>query len=360
MKEKVYFIPVEDREDPSSIAKKVKHLYEQSGADSGFQKGDYIAVKAHFGESDNTTYLHPLLVKAVIDRLKQKGAFPFLTETSTLYRGKRSNAIDHIKLAHEHGFGFEKIGVPLIMADGIFGDSELVVDIRGKHFSEVNIAREIAKVQGLVVLSHFKGHMAFGFGGALKNIGMGLASRKGKLRQHSVMSPEINRVRCTACGVCIRWCPQEAIDMVDGKAFIYRENCIGCGECLAVCKFDAVRYDFQRDSASLQEMSVEHVAGVLTAVKGNAFFMNFLINITIDCDCGNGGSRVSRDIGLLAGHDVVAIDRASCDIFESMNGKSFREATRPHLDPFVQIKHAQALGLGSIDYELVELAVRQR
>lgn len=355
MKAKVYYVPIGDREDPSSIAKKVKQLYDRSGGDRGFKKGDYIAVKTHFGESDNTTYLHPLLIKAVIDRLKQKGVVPFLTETSTLYRGKRSNAIDHIKLAHEHGFGIDKIGVPLIMADGLFGDAEVVIDVKGKHFSKVNIAREIAKVQGLVVLSHFKGHIAFGFGGALKNLGMGLASRMGKLRQHSVMSPEIISARCTTCGLCIKWCPQNTIGMVDGKAFIYKENCIGCGQCLAVCKFDAVRYDFQRDSTTLQEMAVEHVAGVLNAVKGNAFFMNFLLNITIDCDCGNGGRRVSRDIGLVASHDVVAIDRASCDIFERVNGKSFREATRPHINPFVQLEHARAIGLGSNEYELVKL-----
>ena len=355
MKPEVYFISVEDREDPSSIAKKVKVLYDRSGGDRGFKKGDYVAVKTHFGESDNTTYLHPIFIKAVIDKLKQKGVVPFLTETSTLYRGKRSNAIDHIKLAHEHGFGIDKVGAPLIMADGLFGDAEVVIEIKGKHFNRVNIAREIAKVQGLVVLSHFKGHVAFGFGGALKNIGMGLASRMGKLRQHSVMSPEIISSKCTACGLCIQWCPQNTIAMVDGKAFIYKENCIGCGQCLAVCKFDAVKYDFQRDSASLQEMSVEHVAGVLKAVRGNAFFMNFLLNITIDCDCGNGGRRVSRDIGLLASRDVVAIDRASCDIFERVNGKSFREATRPHLNPFVQLEHAQAIGLGNNEYELVEL-----
>lgn len=355
MKAKVYFVPIEDKEDPSSIAKKVKLLYDRSGGDRGFKKGDYVAVKTHFGESDNTTYLHPLFIKAVIDKLKQKGVVPFLTETSTLYRGKRSNAIDHIRLAHEHGFGMDKIGAPLIMADGLFGDAEVVIEVKGKHFNRVNIAREIAKIQGLVVLSHFKGHIAFGFGGALKNIGMGLASRMGKLRQHSVMSPEIITARCTACGLCIEWCPQNTIEMVDGKAFIYKENCIGCGQCLAVCKFDAVKYDFQRDSASLQEMSVEHAAGVLSAVRGNAFFMNFLVNITIDCDCGNGGRRVSRDIGLVASHDIVAIDRASCDIFERVNGKSFRDATRPHLNPFVQLEHAQAIGLGSNDYEILQL-----
>ena len=222
----VFFVPVSDGEDPYSIAKKVKYLYDHSNAGGQFKKGDYIAVKTHFGESTNTTHIKPRIVKVIIDKLKQAGTLPFLTETSTLYRGKRSNALDHTALAVEHGFGFDKMGVPLIMADGIFGDDEKPVEIKGKHFNVVNIAAQIAKVQGVMVISHFTGHMGAGFGGAIKNIGMGLASRRGKLKQHSTISPRIDAGACTACGVCLEWCPKDTISMVDGKAFIHSENCI--------------------------------------------------------------------------------------------------------------------------------------
>jgi uncharacterized Fe-S center protein len=356
MKKMVYFLPLAHGEDPSSVAAKLRSLCRELDLKDSFGTGDLIAVKTHFGESSNTTYLHPLIVKAAVSEVKKTGAHPFLTETSTLYRGKRSNAVEHMALAQEHGFGYEKMGAPLIMADGIFGESEILVNVEGKHFKQVNIAREIAKVQGLLALSHFKGHMVAGFGAAIKNIGMGLASRKGKLKQHSLMSPEINPSTCTACGDCIEWCPQDTIEMAGGKARIRKENCIGCGECLAVCRFGAVKFDFNRDSRSLQEMEVEHVAGVLKMVNENALFINFLINITRNCDCMNGGDLVSKDIGIVAGRDIVAVDGASADLFEKKNGKSFQEAVYPRLDPRIQLQHAAAMGLGSMEYELVELS----
>lgn len=358
MPQDVFFIRVEQGEDPSSIAKKLKALYDASGAGDSFKKGDYIAVKTHFGESDNTTFINPQLIKTIVNQLRQKGAKPFLTETSTLYRGDRSNAFDHIALAQRHGFGFDAIKAPLIMADGLFGDEEVEIEINGKHFQKVNIAREIAKVHGIIAASHFTGHMAAGFGCAIKNIGMGLASRKGKMKQHSVMSPQISRDRCTACEVCIKWCPQDTISLVDGKAFIFKEKCIGCGECLAVCTYGAVLFDWRRESRALQEMMAEHAAGVITAVNKNIFFFNFLINITKDCDCGNGGAKVSKDIGIVAGSDVVAVETASYDLIKKANGAPIDKLAYPNIDPLVQVRHAQKLGLGVPDYRLVEVASR--
>jgi len=350
----VYFIQLENKEDPSSVASKTKKLYDRSGAERQFNKGDFIAIKTHFGEQGNTTYLNPVLVKAIADKLKQKGIKPFLTETSTLYRGKRSNAIDHIMLAWEHGFSYDRVGIPIIMADGLFGDSEISVRINGYHYSEVNIAAEIAKVQGLVVVSHFKGHIATGFGGAIKNIGMGLASRKGKLRQHSVMSPQINSSRCTACGMCIKWCPRNTISMVGDSAYIHKENCIGCGECLAVCKFGAVMFDWKRESKDLQELMAEHAAGVIRLIEGKLFFFNYLYNITKDCDCEGGRTPiVSQDIGIVAGTDIVAVEKASFDIFKDFNGGKLQECTFPYINPFIQIEHAERIGLGNQRYKLI-------
>jgi len=354
---KVFFIPVVDKEDPSSISKKLKLLIEKSGMLNLFNKKEYIAVKTHFGEEGNKTYISPILVKTVIDKLKQKAVIPFLTETSTLYRGKRSNAIDHIALANRHGFGFEKIGVPIVMADGLFGDSEVSISISGKHYKEVNIAAEIAKIHGLVVLSHFKGHIETGFGGAFKNIGMGLSSRRGKLVQHSVMSPEINKFKCTGCGICIKWCPQNTITMEDGKAYIHKENCIGCGECLAVCQFGAVKFDWGRESSALQEMIAEHAAGVINAVNGRIFYINFIINITKDCDCIGRSNIVAENVGLVAGDNIVAVEKASYDLFEEYRKKPIQEFTYPGIDPLIQIKHGSSIGLGSMEYELIKLSV---
>ncbi|MFW6138974.1 MAG: DUF362 domain-containing protein [Spirochaetota bacterium] len=355
-KSKVYFIQVEEKEDPSRTAKKLKYLYDRCGAKGFFAKNDFVAVKTHFGDTDNTTYINPVLVKSVINKLKSEGAAVFLTETSTLYRGKRANAIDHITLAYEHGFGFDSMKVPLVMADGLLGDAEVPVEINGRHFKRVNVAMEAAKIQGVMALSHFKGHVATGFGGALKNIGMGLCSRKGKLQQHSVMSPEINRSKCTGCEMCIIWCPQDTIFLKEGKAQINKANCIGCGECLAVCQFGAVKFDFKRESRELQEMMAEHAAGVIKAVKGKVFYFNFLLNITIDCDCMNGGRLISPDIGIVAGKDIVAVERASYDLFKRKNGESFEKASRPNLNSLVQVEHAQAIGLGSAEYQLEEIS----
>jgi hypothetical protein len=351
----IYFVPLEQGENPSSAAKKTAELWDRSGAGGYFKKGAYVAVKTHFGESDNDTFLHPSLVAAIVRKLKEGKAKPFLAETSTLYRGSRSNAVDHIALANGHGFGYEAVKAPIIMVDGLLGDSEVEVEIDGKHFKKVNVAREIARAGGIVVLSHFTGHMAAGFGAAIKNIGMGLSSRKGKLRQHSVMSPAINGNRCTACGECVRWCPQDAVSLSGGKAVIRKESCIGCGECYAVCAFGAVMFDWRRESVPLQEMMAEHAAGVSRAVNGNLFYFNVLVNITKNCDCMNGGERLSRDIGIVAGRDIVAVEKASYDLFRKINGKSLEAIAYPRINSLAQVEHAERLGLGNSEYRLVEI-----
>jgi uncharacterized Fe-S center protein len=184
---------------------------------------------------------------------------------------------------------------------------------------------------------------------------MGLASRRGKLKQHSVMSPRINSSACTACGLCIQWCPQDTISWRDEKAYINEENCIGCGECLTVCKYGAVMFDWGRESADMQEMMAEHTAGVIRTVKGRVFFFNFLINITRSCDCDSGETPLCRDVGIVAGEDIVAVEKACHDIFYKKNGSRFQDITWPRINPFLQIEHAQNLGLGTTEYNLMEL-----
>ncbi|MBN2325500.1 MAG: 4Fe-4S binding protein, partial [Spirochaetes bacterium] len=179
--------------------------------------------------------------------------------------------------------------------------------------------------------------------------------RRGKLAQHSVMSPRIDKERCTACGTCIKWCPKDAVSLVEKKADIDGARCIGCGECLAVCREGAVMFDWGRESRVLQEMMAEYVKGVSTLLEGRIFFFNFLLDITKNCDCMNGGPRVSNDIGIAASADIVAVEKASYDIFHRENKKPIQALTYPRVNPLLQVEHAAHLGLGFLEYELVSL-----
>mgnify|MGYP003880575539 FL=1 len=356
----VYFLKLDEREDPSSIAKKSKIFLKYLKNKLPFRSGDFVGVKTHFGEKDNKTYIRPQIVKELINILKTIPVKPFLVETSTLYRGSRSNGIDHLITAFQHGFGWEKIGVPIVMVDGIFGDMEVSITVDGKHSKEVNIAADVAKLDGLFVISHFKGHIQAGFGGIIKNLGMGLSSRKGKLKQHSLMTPEISREKCTGCWMCIRWCPKDTIRKADGYAVIDKAGCIGCGECLAVCKFGAVRFDWGREGEALMEMMAEHSAGVIKAVNGRVFYITYLMNISKDCDCmGGRPTIISRDIGVLAGDDPVAVEKASYDMFKTINNQGIEQFVNPRIDPLIQVYHAEKLGLGTTDYNIQEVELEE-
>jgi uncharacterized Fe-S center protein len=319
-------------------------------------KRDRVAVKIHIGEGRNDTHLAPRIVGTVVERLKRLGSSPFLTETSTLYKGNRSNAIDHLVHAFEHGFGYEAIGAPFIMADGLSGNSEVEVPIPGVLFQKVNIAREAVFADALVAVTHAKGHLANGLGGTIKNLGMGLSSRMGKLRQHSAMKPKVDPKACTLCSKCIRWCPVEAIVEREGKAFILSEPCIGCGECLAVCRFDAVKFDWGTQAADLQRKEAEHTLGVVQDKRDKCLFLNFLVDMTRDCDCFDQvQKRIQPDLGVLASRDAVAVDQATLDLTRERFGRSLAEEGWPKLDAGIQLEHGERIGLGSRRYQLQRL-----
>jgi len=315
---------------------------------------DFVAVKTHFGESKKNGHVGPEFLDVIGKLIKNRGGIPFLTETSTLYRGNRTNAIDHIMHANRQGFTIENTGMPVIMSDGLMGDEEAEIEINGKYYKSVPIASLVSKVQSLVVVSHFTGHIVSGFGGALKNIGMGLSSRRGKMIQHSTSKPKIKKKLCTACGECIRWCPSNAISYVDGKAYINKKICIGCAECLAVCRFDAVGYNWSESYENLQKKIVEHAMGVVKTKKGKIIFINFLTKISKDCDCMGSFERISSDIGILISNDPVALDSASLDIIEERLGRKLSKAA--HDIPYrVQREYSKELGFGNTDYELIKV-----
>lgn len=349
MNSQVFLCGTTNNEAPELVEKKLKKLLTAAGFEKGLPEKGLVAVKTHFGEKNSVTHVPPRFFRPLAARIKQAGALPFFTETSTLYRGNRSNAADHLLHAAAHGFTPENTGMPVIMADGLKGEWEYGVEIPGK---QVMVAGLMARVHAVVCVSHPTGHVAMGYGGAIKNLGMGLASRKGKLTMHSSVKPSVARDRCTGCGHCIPWCPEAAIAMREDAAEIDAAKCIGCGECLAECRFDAIPYNWEMDKTEIQKMTAEHALG---AIKGKpCFYINYLINFTKDCDCfGTAKTRVTDDIGLLASTDPVAVDEASITLIEKNHGAPLDTLTYQGLDPRIQTRHGEAIGLGSTQYELV-------
>ena len=258
---KVFFYPVSPKSSPQERRDAMNKLLSQIDFTAIVSPRDKVAIKTHIGDANNDTHIAPELVALVVQEIKKHDALPYLTETSTLYSGPRSNAITHLQLAQEHGFTFETVGAPFIMADGLFGNAEIEVPIKGILFDKVNIARDAVLTDVLIALSHPTGHMLSGMGACLKNLGMGLASRKGKMLQHSSIKPYINTDQCTLCGQCIKWCPVQAIIEQNGKAFIQQVICIGCGECLTLCKFAAVKFNWGIGSEDIQKSIAEYALG---------------------------------------------------------------------------------------------------
>lgn len=351
---RVYFIKAQSSDSDESLAAKLESLIQKENLFNFIEEKDMIAVKTHFGESSLSGYPRPVFLKKVGEAVRSRKALPFMTETSTLYKGNRDNAIVHIEHANRQGFGYENTGMSIIMSDGLYGDEEIDITVKGKLYSSVKIASLIAKTQGLVCVSHFTGHMLAGFGAALKNMGMGCASRRGKMVQHSTAKPVIVPGICTACGQCVNWCPTGAAMMGDDSAFIDQDKCIGCGECLAVCRFDAVKYNWGATYEELQKKVVEHALGVYTAVKGKAVYINILTRISKDCDCMSAYENVCPDIGVLVSYDPVAIDSASLDLVEKYAGIKFSDIA--HDIPYrFQIDYAEEIGFCTGRYELVEV-----
>jgi len=353
MSEKVYCIEAADNEDDAVLCDRLMKLIQDENLLACIADKDITAVKTHFGESKKLGYARPLYLKMLGDGIKGQGGVPFLTETSTLYKGSRSDAIRHIAHAHSQGFDYASTGMPIIMADGLYGDEEHVVPINGKAYKAVHIAALFAKCNALVVVSHFTGHLAAGFGATLKNLGMGCASRKGKMEQHSTAKPKIVKKKCTGCNTCVVWCPQEAITMNDDVAVINAGKCIGCGQCLAMCRFDAVKFDWGATYEDLQKKIVEHAMGVCSLYKGKSLFINVLTRISKDCDCmGHTFEKIVPDIGILVSSDPVALDAASLDLVEQRAGKTLPQLA--HDIPYrFQLDYAKELGFGSQDYELI-------
>jgi len=355
----VFFVPLVENEPLSAVQAKVGALCDRAGLPAMVSKGDLVALKVHFGEEHNHNFVDAKWYLPLVDRVKKRQGKPFWTETSTLYRGRRSNAVDHILLAQQHGFGIEATGIPIVIADGVAGRDEVRVDIDGQHSKSVGIASGVAAADVLFVLSHATGHLAAGFGGALKNIGMGLSARKGKLYQHSVVKPWVDAKRCKGDGACVRWCPENAICIVDKKAVLDPAKCVGCGECLAMCRPGAIQFAWRMESEGLQERMVEQAWGVVKQKAGKIAYITFICDVGKDCDCLASDPKeiLAKAVGIVAGTDIVAVEQAAVDLVEKAIGTSLRGAAYD-LDHTIQIKYAESLGVGSSAYDLVEVSVQ--
>jgi uncharacterized protein len=352
MKERVYFLPVRGTADDASDSERLSALIAERGLLDFIAERDMVAIKTHFGESGKTGHVRAPFLKMLGGLAAARGGSPFLTETQTLYKGNRSDAVCHINHARAQGYGHEHTGMPIIMADGLYGDEETEVAVPGRMYRSVKIASGIVKAGSLVLVSHFTGHLAAGFGCALKNLGMGCSSRRGKMAQHSTAKPKIKAKACTRCGLCVQWCPASAITMTEVSAVIDKEKCIGCGQCLAVCRFDAVAYNWGATYEDLQKKVVEHAMGVTIGKKGKMICLNFLTRITKDCDCMKEFELIAPDIGILVSADPVAADAASIDLVEERLGRKLADVAY-NIPCRVQIDYARELGFGSPDYELV-------
>ncbi len=353
---RVYLMPADGREGEGVLREKVGALFDAAELGDCFSRNDRTALKLHVGEPGTTTFVRPYVAAALVERIAARGARPFLTDSTVLYKSPRSDGIGLTRVALEHGFGLDAVGAPFLVADGMSGTDEVPVPVEGEHFEEVLVASAVAHARSLLVLSHATGHLGTGFGGALKNIGMGCCSRKAKLMQHHGQHPRIDPDLCRGCGDCAEWCPPGAIT-VEETAEIDDETCIGCGECVAACTEGAVKFDWAVQGRALQERIAEHAAGVLRPKRGRTACVTVVMDVTKNCDClGVSEQPLLPDIGFLASRDPVALDRATLDLIAERAGRTLESMSYPDRDGSVQIRRAEALGLGESRVELVRLA----
>ena len=309
-KSKVYFTNLRTKPE-QTILNKLDMLMREAGIETIDFKKQYVAIKLHLGEPGNLAYLRPNYSKVVADLVKGLGGKPFLTDSNTLYVGRRKDALEHLDAAYENGYNPFCTGCHVIIADGLKGSDEVLVPVNGSEYiKEAKIGRAIMDADILISLTHFKGHELSGFGGAIKNIGMGSGSRAGKMDMHSVGKPKIRAKKCVACGRCIKNCAPEAITIGgDSKAIIDEALCVGCGRCLSLCAFDAIHPASYESNEIMCKKMAEYAKAVL---EGRPHFhVSFVVDVSPFCDCHvENDLPVVSDIGIFASFDPVAIDQA--------------------------------------------------
>ena len=371
MASKVYFTDM--RALPgTNLQKKLEKLMRRAGIETIDFQDKFAAIKIHFGEPGNLSYLRPNFAKTVADVVKSLGGKPFLTDCNTLYVGRRKNALDHLEAAYENGFSPFSTGCHVIIADGLKGTDEVEVPVEGgEYVKSAKIGRAIMDADVYIALSHFKGHESTGFGGAIKNTGMGCGSRAGKMEMHCAGKPTVDKDQCKSCHMCEKNCAHGAISFDENKkASIDHNRCVGCGRCLGACNFDAI---YNGNYAANDELNCRMAEYSKAVVDGRpAFYINIVNQVSPYCDChGEHDTAIIPDVGMFASFDPVALDVACADACNKMpvipgsllDDHMHAEGACDHHDHFTNVspntnwktcmEHAEKIGLGSAEYELI-------
>lgn len=369
-KSKVYFTDFRARPG-YNLLQKLEKLVKKAGIENINFENKYVAIKLHFGEPGNLAYLRPNYSKVIADLVKELGGKPFLTDCNTLYVGGRKNALDHLESAYLNGFTPFSTGCHIIIADGLKGTDEAYVDINQEYVKTAKIGRAIMDADVFISLNHFKGHEGTGFGGAIKNIGMGCGSRAGKMEMHSSGKPEVILEKCKKCKQCIKICAHGAISYnEEGKAMIDHTKCVGCGRCIGICNFDAIKSPNDESADILNKKMAEYALAVVK--EKPQFHISLICDVSPNCDChAENDAPIVPNIGMLASFDPVALDKACADlvnkqeIFQNsalgeniekkVQGHDHFHINHPETNWESQIEHGEKIGLGNSNYELIEI-----
>lgn len=363
---KVYYTNLRVK-NGDNLLKKLERLIRKAGIDTIDFDGKFTAIKIHFGEPGNLAYLRPNYAKAVADVVKSLGGKPFLTDCNTLYVGARKDALEHMDSAYTNGFSPFSTGCHVIIADGLKGTDEVYVPVEGgEYVKEAKIGRAVMDADVFITLSHFKGHECTGFGGALKNIGMGCGSRAGKMEMHSSGKPHVDQDLCIGCRKCAQICAHGAPEFKDNKATINHDKCVGCGRCLGVCPKDAVCPASDESNDILNYKIAEYTKAVIDGRP--SFHINLVIDVSPFCDChAENDAAIVPDVGFFASFDPIALDVACADavnaqpaISNSLLGEAEQDDDHFHaVSPTTNwkscVEHAEKIGIGTMEYELIEV-----
>ncbi|QNO15392.1 DUF362 domain-containing protein [Alkalicella caledoniensis] len=337
---KVYFIK-NSESDYNQLGKEALDLLKKVVSETNYKFEKELPIKVHFGEKGNTTFIPAKCYDETISYLKEQGVSPSYIETNVLYRGSRTTTDAHIETAKSHGF----TQIPIIIADGDIGTQYDEVEINKEYIKNCKIGKGFGQFKQYIVMSHFKGHVAAGFGGALKQLAMGFAARGGKLEQHSGISPVVSSEKCISCGICVEKCNYAAIETPD-IAIIDQNKCIGCAGCIAVYPEGAIKNTW--GGAHFLEKLSEYAYGA--AKDKDIIYITFVHNITKECDCaGTPMEPITGNIGILASKDPIALDTACLDLVQKNSGEKLFDKGRASL------VHGEKIGLGMMEYELIEL-----
>ncbi len=374
-KSKVFFTDFRTGYFGESLPKKFQRFLKAAGIGNIDMEGKFVAIKMHFGELGNISYLRPNYAKAVADLVKELGGKPFLTDCNTMYPGSRKNALEHLACAWENGFTPLTAGCPVIIGDGLKGTDDIEVPVEGgEYIKKALIGRAVMDADVFISLTHFKGHEMAGFGGAIKNIGMGCGSRAGKIDQHSNGKPEIDADCCRGCKICLKECANNGLVFNEKtrKMSIDKNSCVGCGRCVGACNFDAIEFSEYNAVSLLNAKMAEYTKAVVSGRPN--FHVSLVIDVSPYCDCHpENDAPILPNIGIFASFDPVALDQACADacmkaepfrnsvLGDNMAKKDFCDAydhfknTTPESEWETQLSHGEKIGLGSREYELVKV-----